>query len=140
MGPGFLAAALARFALMRLSGAGIFTAIWSFLGTPMGRVVAIGLAGVALYFVGDIRGRHAANVACEERVTAMIEHSKQEAEATDTKIKTEAQKFATEATAELKQLNQKLGEKVTAYEKTIQGKSNSCKLVPADVERLRKLL
>lgn len=67
-------------------------AIFAFLGSPIGKLVAIGLVGVAVFFAGEIRGRRIANAKCEAAAqAAIVAAGKQDAKAqTEVNQNTEA--------------------------------------------------
>lgn len=131
--PPFIALFIARAAV---SGSGLFTAILNFFSTPLGRVLALLLAGGGCYLAGHVIGARDAKIDCAAKIERMVEESKSAAEARDTEIQTEAKNLADASTQQLTELNKTLETKVKAYESDIL-KTNSCKLGPNDIKRLR---
>jgi hypothetical protein len=94
---------------------GAFIGIFTFLTSPFGRWVGVGLIGVAVFFAGELRGRRIANDKCEAKAQEAIRAANQQ----DAKARAEVSQQAETTINDLRGQKEKADARLALLEKEL---------------------
>jgi hypothetical protein len=121
----------------RLLGTGVISAlggVLTFLGTPLGQVIAVAAALFGAYVAGDLHGHHEVSVEWKAAVARQAQESKAREEAARAEAAADAKTRADQLAAE----NADLEQQVKDYAKKLAANGN-CALSDDDARSLRQL-